>query len=83
MPARAVDAEGLTALLHVGDQVLPAEREALLGRGRREVHAVVEQRARLAEDPRMLDGATPHHDARAARLVDRALARPPRCARPR
>jgi hypothetical protein len=73
MTARDPDAVRLSSLAHVRDQVLPAEREPLLRRGEGERDPPVEKRARLAEDPRMLDGVTPDHDAGAAGFPQRAL----------
>ena len=48
VPARAVHAVGLAALLDVGDEVLAAERDALLRRGRRRAR----RRGRAARGPR-------------------------------
>src|SRR6202012_5749990 len=66
VPPRAVDAEGLAPLLDVGDEVLAAERDALGGGRGRHVFAAIEPRGHLAEHPRVLDGAAPDHDPRAA-----------------
>src|SRR5579863_2574727 len=72
MAARAMHSEGLAALTYVGDQVLPAQIDALVLRGRLEDLAPIDERARFAKDPRMLDGPSSDHDPGAARLADRA-----------
>ena len=61
--ARHPDPVRLAPRGDVGDEVLATQREALVGAGEREMDAAIEQRPRLAEDPRVLDGVAPHHHA--------------------
>ena len=64
--------ERLPALADVGDQVLAAKLETLIGGGGIEDLASIDQGARLSEDPWMFDGSPSDHDSGAPGLLDGA-----------
>jgi hypothetical protein len=65
-----MNSERLPALADVGDQVLAAKLETLIGGGGLEDLASIDEGARLSEDPWMLDGSPSDHDSGAAGLLD-------------